>query len=78
MMREQLNEMADLNQVTGGRYHLNKSKKLLFFDNVSGVFEVKGSVYTAQELMDSLVGRYSTEAEYDNACVELLRSHGII
>ena len=76
-MREPINDQ-NANMVTGGRYHLNKSNKKLFFDNVDGCFTVKGSVYEAQELMDGLIGHYQTEAEYDNACVAILREHGLI
>ena len=76
-MREQINS-KDMEQVTGGRYHLNKSNKKIFFDNVEGVFTITGSVYLAQELMDGLVGKYATEAEYDKACVDILRKNGLI
>lgn len=76
-MRQEMNDQEAI-QVNGGRYHLNKSNKKLYFDNISGVFTVKGSVYTAQELMDGLVGHYKTEAEYDAACVDILKANGLI
>ena len=76
-MRKELNDL-ELTKVSGGGAYINTRRKLLVFDSFDDVFHIKGSPYEAQELMDSLIGKYTTTLEFDTACVELLRSKGFI
>ena len=77
-MREEIKDL-ELEQVTGGRYWINTNKKRVAWDNVSGSYALKNcTVYQAQEAMDGLIGKYKTQAEYDQACFNLLKSKGWI
>lgn len=78
-MREEINDSM-VEQVNGGRYYLNGNNKKLVFTTMKGtVFTLKGcSDYQAMELMDSLIGKYPTQAEYDQACVNELKKNGWI
>ena len=65
----------ELEQVSGGRYWISTQKKRVCWDNVPGVYNLKNcTVYQAQQAMDELVGKYHTQAEYDQACYNLLSS----
>lgn len=75
-MKQELN-LNDLNEVSGGRYHINVDNKKLMFDYIDGVFQLKNcTAYQAADACDSLKGKFKTEEEYDNACLDLLRSKG--
>ncbi|MBR3739584.1 MAG: hypothetical protein IKN04_03885 [Clostridia bacterium] len=76
-MRQEIKDL-ELEQVTGGRYFINKDKKIVVFQNVAGVFQLKCKPSEAMDAMDELIGKYKTEAEYDQACVNLLQSKGWI
>lgn len=76
-MKKEINDL-ELEAVSGGRYFINTTKKLLCFQNVGGVYTLKCSPYQAMEAMDGLIGQYKTEKEYDEACVALLQSKGWI
>lgn len=76
-MREEIKGL-ELEQVSGGRYFINTERKLVVFQNVEGVFKLKVKPYLAMEVMDSLIGKFETEAEYDQACVEALTNLGMI
>lgn len=77
-MMEKLS-MDELDAVSGGRYVINGNTHQVAFRDVQQIFQLKNcSDYQAMEAMDSLIGVYSTEAEYDNACIALLQSRGWI
>ena len=75
-----MKELTDLEleNVAGGRYYINVNTGALVFTSTNQVYNLKCSAYQAMEVMDSLVGVYGTEAEYDQACVDLLTSNGWI
>jgi len=78
-MREELN-MDDLTQVAGGKVYINTRTKKIGFKNISGVYPLQNgaSPYEALELCDSLIGKYATDAEYDQACFNALKAKGWI
>lgn len=79
-MREEINESM-MEQVNGGRYYLNSNNRKLAFSTMKGsVFTLNGNCndYEAMALMDSLIGKYPTQEEYDRACVNALQQKGWI
>jgi len=78
-MREELN-FDDMDKVTGGRYVINGNRHQIAFRDARQVFKINPDVsdYQVMEACDSLIGKYSTEVEYDNACIALLQSKGWI
>ena len=78
-MHEELN-MEKLASVTGGRYVINGNTHQVAFRDARKIFNLTESCdeYDAMKLMDSLIGKYATEEEYDNACIEALREKGWI
>jgi len=76
-MRTELDDL-ELTAVSGGRYFVNTTNGKLCFDSRKEIFHITGSCYAAMELMDSLIGKYATNEEYDAACVALLQSRGMI
>lgn len=78
-MREELN-MDDLGSVTGGRVVINGNTHQIAFRDAKKVFKLSNTCndYEVLAACDSLVGKYSTEEEYDNACIALLQSKGWI
>lgn len=77
-MRKEINDQ-DLSNVTGGRYYLNGNNHKLVFTTEGVVHQLKNcSDYQAMELMDSYIGKYSTQEEYDQACVDALKNKGWI
>jgi len=71
--------MEELDAVSGGRYVINGNTHQVAFRDVQQIFHLKNcSDYEAMEAMDSLIGVYATEVEYDNACIALLQSKGWI
>lgn len=77
-MREELN-MENLESVNGGRYVINGNTHQVAFRDAKKIFKLKNcSDYQAMELMDSYIGKYDTEEEYDNACIAALKSKGWI
>lgn len=79
-MREEINDFA-VEQVSGGRYYLNSNNRKLAFSTMKGsVFTLNANCndYEAMALMDSLIGKYPTQAEYDAACVAALKAKGWI
>ena len=78
-MREELNN-ENLETVSGGRYIINGNTHQVAFRDVRQVFNLTDSCdeYEAMRLMDSFIGVYPTEAEYDNACINALRERGWI
>ena len=78
-MRNQLND-NETAKVTGGNYFLNKNTMKVAFSTIPGqAFKLHGcSGNDAMEVMDALIGQYSTIEEYDRACVAALRQRGWI
>ena len=77
-MRDELN-FDQLDAVTGGKYVINGNNHQVAFKNIRQVYKLKNcSDYQAMELMDSFIGKYATEEEYDQACVNALKSKGWI
>lgn len=78
-MREQVNEEM-LDQVNGGRYVINGNLHKIAFRDVQKVYKLSSACddYEVMKLCDSFIGKYATEAEYDNACIAALRSKGWI
>ena len=78
-MREELN-MDNLESVTGGRYVINGNLHKIAFRDAKMVFQLSPNCndYEVMAACDSLIGKYSTEEEYDNACIALLQSKGWI
>ncbi len=71
-MREEL-KAENLDSVSGGRYIINGNTHQVAFRDAKKVFKLKNCTdYQAMELMDSLIGKYDTEEEYDNACIAKL------
>ncbi len=77
-MREEI-KAEELENVSGGRYVINGDTHQVAFRDAKKVFKLKNCTdYQAMEAMDSLIGKYSSEVEYDNACIALLQSKGWI
>ena len=78
-MREELNEEF-LNSVAGGRAYINTDQNKIAFRDAKRVFKLNEgcSVWQVAALCDSLRGKYPTEEEYDNACIEALQAQGWI
>lgn len=77
-MREELKDF-ELKEVAGGRYYVNGNTKKVAWDTIAGGHQlVNCSVYQAMEAMDGLKGTCSSQAEYDQACYDLLDSKGWI
>ena len=78
-MRKEL-DIENLESVNGGRYVINGNLHQVAFRDARQVFKLSDSCdeYEAMRLMDSFIGKYATEQEYDNACIEALRARGWI
>ena len=78
-MRKELNSDS-LVSVNGGRYVINGNKHQIAFRDAKQVFKISESVsdYDVMKVCDSFIGVYSTEEEYDNACINELKSRGWI
>lgn len=76
-MKKALNDL-DVTAVSGGRYFVNTTNKKLVFDSRNEIFRIKGNCYQAMEAMDSLIGKYATNEEYDAACVDLLNEMNML
>ena len=78
VMIKELN-INELDSVVGGQYVINGNTRQVAFRDAKKVFSLKNcSDYQAMELMESLIGKYNTEEEYDNACIAALQSRGWI
>lgn len=78
-MRKELNN-ENLETVAGGRYVINGNTHQIAFRDARKIFKLSDDCdeYEAMRLMDSFIGKYATEEEYDNACIDALRSRGWI
>ena len=78
IMRDEL-KFEDMESVSGGRYAINGNTHQVAFMDAKKVFKLKNCTdYQAMELMDSLIGQYSSEKEYDEACIAKLQAKGWI
>jgi len=78
MMHKELT-MDELDSVAGGKYVINGRTNQVAFRDAKQVFSLKNcDVYQAMEVMDSLIGKYNTEEEYDKACIAALQNKGWI
>lgn len=78
-MREEL-DFESLDNVSGGRYVINGNTHQIAFRDARQVFKLKPNAdeYEVMRLCDKLIGKYKTEAEYDNACISALKTQGWI
>lgn len=76
-MRKEIADL-ELEQVNGGRYYVHIKKKMVCWDTIDGVYNLKCSPYVAMEAMDELSGKFANKAEYDKACFDLLKHNGWI
>lgn len=77
-MRKELNEEM-LDSVNGGRVVVNGNLHKIAFRDAKKTFQLKNcSDFEALALCNNYVGKYSTEEEFDNACIEALRGKGWI
>ena len=77
-MSRELNDF-EAKEAAGGRYYVNGNTKKVAWDTIPGAYQLKNcSVYDAMEAMDGLKGTCKTQAEYDQACYDLLKSYGWI
>ena len=74
-MRQEMKDF-EMEKVAGGRYFINTDRKLVCFQNVEGVYQLKCKPSQAMDAMDELIGQYATEAEYDQACLAMLQANG--
>lgn len=76
-MRTELMD-GDLELVAGGNYYINKNNLKVAFTTIKGqAFQLHGCTGNqAMDVMDALIGKYNTTAEYDRACVQALRAKG--
>ena len=77
-MREEIKE-AGLEAVNGGRYYLNSNNRKIAFSTLKGTVLTLNSNcndYEAMALLDSLIGQYPNQEEYDKACVAALKAKG--
>lgn len=76
-MMKRIIDDNDLELVAGGRYYLNRNNNKLCFENVKEIYQLQNCTpYQAMDLMDSLIGKYDNQAQYDAACAAALKSKG--
>lgn len=78
-MREELNA-ENLDAVNGGRYIVNGNTHQIAFRDAKKVFKLAPDAdeYEVMRLCDSYIGKYGTEQEYDQACIDALYAKGWI
>lgn len=77
-MRQELNDY-EVKEVSGGRYYVNGNTKKVAWDTIPRAYQlINCTVYQAMEAMDGLKGTCSSQAEYDQACYNLLDKNGWI
>jgi len=78
MMREELNEL-EASKATGGKVYVNGNTHKLAFDTIPGAFVFKNCTqYDILALCDAEIGKHATNAEYDQACYNLMKAKGWI
>ena len=78
-MRDELNA-KDLGNVSGGRYIINGNTHQIGFRDANQMFNLSSDCtdYQVMEVCDSFIGKFSTEEEYDNACIAALKARNWI
>jgi len=77
-MREELKDL-EVEKVNGGKVYVNGNTKKMAFDTIPGAFAFKNcTAYDILALCDAEIGKHATNAEYDQACYNLLKSKGWI
>lgn len=76
-MRKELKD-GSLETVNGGKVYVNGNTHKLAFDTIPGAFEFSCSPYDVLEVCDAEIGKHATNAEYDQACYNILKSKGWI
>lgn len=77
-MREELKDM-EVQGVAGGKYKLNGNNGKLLFTTNPYIYQLKGvDPLEAQRFMNGFIGKYETDEEFDNACIEALQAKGWI
>ena len=76
-MREELKDFT-VEQVSGGKVYVNGNTKKLAFDTIPGAFSFTCEPYDILKECDKLIGKYRTNAEYDQACYNMLHDKGWI
>lgn len=78
-MRKQI-EDNEMELVAGGNYYINKNNIKVAFTTIKGkAYQLSGCTGNqAMDVMDSLIGKYNTTAEYDQACVQALKDAGYL
>lgn len=75
-MREELKDM-EVENVAGGKYRLNGNNGKLVFTTDKYIYQLKGiAPLDAQAYMNSFIGKYKTDEEYDAAVIAGLKSKG--
>lgn len=71
---------GDLELVAGGNYYINKNNLKVAFTTIKGkAFQLHDCTGNqAMDIMDALIGKYNTTAEYDQACVKALHDAGYL
>ena len=77
-----MNKLNDneLEMVNGGFYRISQQKGKIAFTTMKGVSYqlINCTPDQAMEVMDALISQYSTQEEYDQACVNVLSAKGWI
>lgn len=69
----------EVESVAGGKYKLNGNNGKLLFTTDKYIYQLQGiDPLEAQRFMNSFIGKYSTDEEYDNACISSMTSKGWI
>ena len=78
-MREEIN-MENLEGVSGGRYIINANRHQIAFRDAKQVFKLSADCdeYDLMRVLDSYIGKFATEKEYDEACIADIRARGWI
>ena len=76
-MREELS-LEEMTGVSGGKYVINGNTNQIAFRENRAVYKLKCTPYQAMEVCDSFIGVYPTEKEYNDRCIQELKSRGWI
>lgn len=78
-MRNELSN-EELGQISGGRYFIDNRSVVYFetIDNDGYQLKGEGARYQAQAIMDGLIGKYNSQSDYDNACLDALNAAGLL
>lgn len=77
-MREEIQDF-EAEEVAGGKYKLNGNNGKLLFTTDKYIYQLKGvDPLQAQAYMNSFIGMFATDEEFDRACINGLQSKGWI